>query len=149
MIPTVIARQRANTLSSRRLCNSLGECSATNDVPCSQSLAAEHHSSLALTAIETNYLRVSEFTWPVLSLRKMYRIRRASRGTSFVRWPGPPDRSPNPVGGLQLPLVEMIVAFDRDRQRFRHNWPRFHRAMHFERGRYRHFLTVYCGRNCA
>ena len=50
--------------------------------------------ALALNAIETKYLRVSEFTLQVLSLRRMYRIRRASRGTSFVRWRGLMSESP-------------------------------------------------------
>ncbi len=65
--------------------------SAANDVPCSQCLTAEQHSSLA-----------------------------------SARTP-----SSHPAGGLQRPTAK------------------FHWGMHFQRGRYRHFSAVICGRNCA
>ena len=103
--------------------------------------------ALALNAIETNYLRVSEFTLQVLSLRRMYRIRRASRGTSFVRWLGLVSEAPI-LSVFRGHLVEVnlssIETYSHER------WVgRWHRGIRWRRGRFRKFLALICGRNCA
>ena len=73
----------------------------------------------------------SEPHWQGSSLRMMYLVRSASLRNIILRL-----RRLAPEAAI-LPVVCNVY------------WPRFHWGMYFERGRYRHFLTVICGRNCA